>query len=179
MFAALQVSAAEVATEVEMPLAPFYSGTHFVDWHLAILQVSIPNAERCTRWRPHDPFRIVIGYHLARHLAVLALVKVSWTAVRLVRSEIKGPETVTVERPPSSIGLGHSRAMIIHVHESCGTWIAYDLIDKQLSGILASTGCDERCLHCRCSSCGVTHIIVILGEIHKDVESLVNILAAV
>ena len=43
MFAALQLSAVEVATEVEMPLAVFNRGTHLVDWHLAIIHLSILN----------------------------------------------------------------------------------------------------------------------------------------
>ena len=75
MVFSLQLSTVEVTTTVEMPLAFLNRGTHFVDWHLVTVHLSIPNAERCTRWRPDDPFRIVIGYHPARQLAVLTLVK--------------------------------------------------------------------------------------------------------
>ena len=76
MFAALRLSAVGVATVIEMPLALFNSGTHIVDWHLAVIHLSIPNAEGSTKWRPDDPFRAIIGYHLARQLAVFTLAKV-------------------------------------------------------------------------------------------------------
>ena len=94
-----------------------------IDWQLAILHLSITNAERSTRWRPDDPFGVVIGYHLARQLAVLTLVNDPRTAVRLVRSEIKSPEAFAVELSPP-IGLRHNRALIVHVQESCGTWMS-------------------------------------------------------
>ena len=110
-------------------------------WSIAVIHLSIPNAERCTRWRTDDPFKIVIGYRRARQLAVFALVTVPWTAVRLVCFEIKSPETFAVERPPSSIGLGHNRALAVHFHDSSSVWIAYDLVGKSVSGIPASTSC--------------------------------------
>ena len=113
-----------------MPLTFLNSGTHLVEWHLAMVHLSTPNSESRTGWRPYDPFGVIIGYYLARQLAVLALVKIPWTAVSLVRSKIKSPKTFTVERSPRSIGFGHNRALAVHFHESSGTSIAHSLVDE-------------------------------------------------
>ena len=130
MLSTLQLSTVEATTEIVMPLTFLNSGTHLIDWHLAIVHLSIPNTESRTGRRPYDPFRVIIGYHLARQLAVRALVKIPWTAVRLVRSKIESPKTFTVELYPSSIGFGHNRAFAIHFHESRGTSIAHNLVDE-------------------------------------------------
>ena len=129
VFATLQLSAIRTTTTVEVSLALLICGANLVDRHLAVVHLSIPKAGCNTRWRRDDPFWIVIGYHLARQLAVLALFECSRAAVRLVRSKIKSPEPYAGERSPSPIGLGHNRALTIHLHESCGTWIAHDIID--------------------------------------------------
>ena len=77
MPAALQLSAVERATSVGVSLALFNCVKHLVDWHLAILHLAVPNAERSTRWRLDDPFRIVIAYHLARQLCRLSPVSIA------------------------------------------------------------------------------------------------------
>ena len=126
----LQMSTIEVTTEVKVFRACLNGCTHFIDRHLAIVHLSIINAECCAGRRPYDQLRVIVGYHLARQLAVLTLVDFPWTAVRLIFPKVKGSETFAVERYPGSICFRYNRALTVQFHESRGASIADDLIDK-------------------------------------------------
>ena len=94
MLTSLQLSTIEVTTEVEVCFTVLNCRTHFVDWHLAIVHLSIPNAESSAGWRPYNPLRIIVGYHPTRQLAVFRLVEVPRTATKLICPEVKGSETL-------------------------------------------------------------------------------------
>ena len=58
-----------------------------------------------------------------------------------------GPDTFTVERRASPVGLGDDGSLAVPLHESGGARAAHDLVDKSLSCIPMSTGGVESRLH--------------------------------
>ena len=91
--------------------------THFLNWHLPIIELSIPDTEGSTRWTAYDPFWVLLIYHAPGQLAIGAIVEIPRLSVWLQSSQVERIQALNIKKPAVLISLSDNAALTKHLNK--------------------------------------------------------------